>query len=327
MIKVSFEEGAPINRFPREIFKDLPSLQILHLGSICLAQLTPEDLSEANHLNELKISGNPISHIPANVFSQARELKKLYLSDNQIQSIDAGAFTSPTLKHLDLSENLLASLTRETFSGAENLERIFLEGNSIQTFEEKTFHLLNLEQIDLSDNGLKTLPDYLFQDAPKLTDLSLEDNEFERIMSVVEKASALSSLDLSNNRKLKETILLELHRLPSLTALFLANVNRALPKTQPEVNDMRSDKLTTLSLANNGLNDRDLLSQLKGFKNLELLYITGNRFGELNNFDEIKNHFSHIQTVWGKNNGWSPAWMNLSRQVCNEKGIDCDWLD
>lgn len=290
-----------------------------------ITNLKKGHLRYANNLEHLRITGTPISYIPANFLAAAPKLEELYLSKNQITSIGEGAFTSSTLRTLNLSENNLESLNQRMFLGAESLEYIGLHENSIQSFGVETFHFPNLIDIDLSDNDFEALPDHLFQDAPNLISVTLQNNKLENIMSVVEQIPKLSFLDLSGNQQLKENILLQVGRLTSLTDLFLDNTNLALPEDEAKAKDIQSDTLSTLMLCNNKLRDSRLLTKLKGFKNLEELYIGNNEFTGLTNFDKIKSKdfFPKFKTINGENNPWQDKFKKRSQEQCEKKEIKC----
>lgn len=175
-----FYKDSSMNRFPREIFRQLPSLRELKLTNMEIPDLTKDDLNEATNLTHLELGGNKIRHLSSNVILMAPQLKWLDLVNNKIESIDNHAFNSSTLQVLFLNKNKLTSLKGRTFSGATNL----LDENSIENIEDGTFNLPKLEIVVLNENRLKTLPENLFANAPNLNELRLHDNQLGEILNV-----------------------------------------------------------------------------------------------------------------------------------------------
>jgi Leucine-rich repeat (LRR) protein len=158
----------PITEIPKEIFTELPHLQIFNLNNGSLKQLIKkeeESLVHSDSIKEIYLANNLLEEFPAFLIQNMKKLSSLYLSDNHIHSF-AEVKISP-----------------------KKMNDIHLNGNKITHFP--SFILEGLNKINffhLSNNQIKFLPDNLYQLAKsKGAEIILKNNQIEHIADDLQK--------------------------------------------------------------------------------------------------------------------------------------------
>lgn len=176
-----------------------------------------------NHVIELSLAGNNLTHVLDTYFYTAPGVHVLDLSHNRIQFI---AFTAlrmfADLNRLTLSHNRLASLEEEVFSGLRNLQYLDLSYNKLSTLYPKHFdHLSNLTELNLAHNSLMEFNGNALVKLTSLNKLSLQSTGLSALrQNDFDSLTNLKWLDLSGNG-FNEVPFRGLHRLGQLGHLDL----------------------------------------------------------------------------------------------------------
>ncbi|KAM5239303.1 leucine-rich repeat-containing G-protein coupled receptor 6 isoform 2-T2 [Ctenodactylus gundi] len=139
-----------------------------------LTELQPGLFRHLRFLEELRLSGNHLSHIPGQAFSGLYSLKILMLQNNQLGGIPAEALWElPSLQSLDLNYNELQEFP-VAIRTLGRLQELGFHNNNIKAIPEKAF-MGNplLQTIHFYDNPIQFVGKSAFQYLPKLHTLSL----------------------------------------------------------------------------------------------------------------------------------------------------------
>nr|XP_012419336.1 PREDICTED: leucine-rich repeat-containing G-protein coupled receptor 6 isoform X2 [Odobenus rosmarus divergens] len=139
-----------------------------------LTELQPGLFHHLRFLEELRLSGNHLSHIPGQAFSGLYSLKILMLQNNQLGGIPAAALWElPSLQSLDLNYNELQEFPI-AIRTLGRLQELGFHNNNIRAIPEKAF-MGNplLQTIHFYDNPIQFVGRSAFQYLPKLHTLSL----------------------------------------------------------------------------------------------------------------------------------------------------------
>ncbi|KAM9612868.1 leucine-rich repeat-containing G-protein coupled receptor 6 isoform 2-T2 [Trichechus inunguis] len=139
-----------------------------------LTELQPGLFHHLRFLEELRLSGNHLSHIPRQAFSGLYSLKILMLQNNQLGGIPAEALWElPSLQSLDLNYNELQEFP-VAIRTLGRLQELGFHNNNIKAIPEKAF-MGNplLQTIHFYDNPIQFVGRSAFQYLPKLHTLSL----------------------------------------------------------------------------------------------------------------------------------------------------------
>ncbi|XP_012872840.1 PREDICTED: leucine-rich repeat-containing G-protein coupled receptor 6 isoform X2 [Dipodomys ordii] len=139
-----------------------------------LTELQPGLFRHLRFLEELRLSGNHLSHIPGQAFSGLYSLKILMLQNNQLGGIPAEALWElPSLQSLDLNYNELQEFP-VAIRTLSRLQELGFHNNNIKAIPEKAF-MGNplLQTIHFYDNPIQFVGRSAFQFLPKLHTLSL----------------------------------------------------------------------------------------------------------------------------------------------------------
>ncbi|XP_035249807.1 toll-like receptor 22 [Anguilla anguilla] len=194
------------------VFKDLPSLQTLKLGTNKLLSITGV-FSGLQKLQHLELRNNKLSSIRKADFESLCSLIYLDLVDNQITMIENEAFSKlANLKQLDLKSNKITEVTINSiniFAGLSNLEMLFLSSNYIsydtqQELEHPPFSLLkSLTVLAINSQGhkgLRNLPPNLLKGLTSLRKLQAGNTNTELLHpDTFSHTPHLSYLDISKN--------------------------------------------------------------------------------------------------------------------------------
>ncbi|KAI1890539.1 hypothetical protein AGOR_G00154730 [Albula goreensis] len=184
-----------IRRVDRQVFEKTPNLLFLYLGKNNLKEV-PNDLP--NSLEQLRLSRNQISKIPAGAFSKMEHLALLDLHHNRLSDSDISKNIFKDLKNL-VQLNLAHNILRKMPSNVpQNIYQLFLDRNNIEDIPRDYFrNFPNLAFVRLNYNQLsdKGIPKKVFN-VSNLLDLHLAHNKLNTVPIFNHK---LEHLYLNNN--------------------------------------------------------------------------------------------------------------------------------
>jgi len=184
-------------------FRNLPSLQILHLDGCRIPKLSPQTLDRLPSLMQVVFNRNKMFSIEGNALHKLPLLSHLTLSFNDVEEIRPNAFSNlPKLDFLQLAENRFKTLHHECFHNLPNLRHMVLSGNRIKTFRPNAFkNMWNVERMELIRNKISKLPTNSFYNYPKLKVLDIWYNTIQEIEPYAFYAfPALEVLHLRGNK-------------------------------------------------------------------------------------------------------------------------------
>jgi len=227
----------------------LPNLRYLDISE---TGIDLSGLADLKGLQYLKATSNQLSDLqPLTVLS---ELRSLYLYNNNI--IDIAALRGlANLQVLYISQNYISDIS--ALQDLQNLIDLSLIKNNISDISALK-NLSNLRILNLSDNRISTID--ALAAMPNLETLYLADNYIRFPTAVAAFPVTLSTLDLSHNTI---TDLDALGRMAENTSSLITEEHKGL---------------VTLNVSDNLLAD---FSDLKGFKNLQTIDLSGNRITDL----------------------------------------------
>lgn len=184
--------------------KGFTGLRALDLSDNRITRLNYNQLNEhMTRLRVLRLSGNGIQRLSADVFRNVDQLNELHLDGNQLRQIvseSGGAALVPSISRdhngngdvlfanlrnlnvLDLSRNLLNDLQRNVFTGLGKLKTLNLSRNRLTIVPFQVFKpLLEIELMDLSGNELRSILENFFIANKRLKVLLLGDNRIDKI--------------------------------------------------------------------------------------------------------------------------------------------------
>lgn len=183
-----------VNSLPGTL-KDLKGLKILQLHQNQLTGDVP-DLGELNLLEELYLSNNTLSTIPAWI-SGLPVLRELSLENCQLTEIPEWLGTLNTLQYLSLQDNPLVGAIPGNLGNLINLQQLHLGDCSFTGLvPQEIINLTNLQYLTLTNNQLEgELP--AFPSDSMLKQLKIEGNKITAL-PVVKVLSGLELLQVSN---------------------------------------------------------------------------------------------------------------------------------
>ncbi|XP_017654041.1 leucine-rich repeat-containing G-protein coupled receptor 5 isoform X2 [Nannospalax galili] len=242
-----------------------------------ISQLPPSLLHSLRFLEELRLAGNALTHIPKGAFTGLYSLKVLMLQNNQLRQVPTEALQNlRSLQSLRLDANHISYVPPSCFSGLHSLRHLWLDDNALTEIPVQAFRSLSaLQAMTLALNKIHHIPDYAFGNLSSLVVLHLHNN---RIHSLGKKCfdglHSLETLDLNyNNLDEFPTAIRTLSNLKELH--FYENpiqfVGISAFQHLPE--------LRTLTL--NGASQITEFPDLTGTANLESLTLTGAKISSL----------------------------------------------
>ena len=134
-------------------------LSYLFLSSRKIHSMAPDALKGLSSLEELDLSNNLLTQLPATVFEDLRSLRTLKLQNNHLETLPAGILDLSSLETLQLENNNLETLPAGIFEGLKNLQILDLTSNGLKTLPAGVFsNLTYLQRLSLRNNGLEVLP-------------------------------------------------------------------------------------------------------------------------------------------------------------------------
>ncbi|EDW02077.1 chaoptin [Drosophila grimshawi] len=231
-------------------FGTLPTLLEMDLSYNQLVNIVRGSLAKLTSMRQLYLNNNRIEKL----FQLPISLNELYLSHNNISSIPAGTWpVMNSLIYLDLAYNQIGdSLDSQSFTGLLVVQRLMLQGNSISRPPFEAIAVMStLQYLHLEHNNISTLERSAFGKLPVLFELNLYDNQVAEISKrAFEGLLQLLTLNLSRNaiHQLQNDIFIGL---PSLRSLDLSH--NTLSKLDNKTNGVLDDLLSleTLNLSHN----------------------------------------------------------------------------
>ncbi|XP_055482156.1 leucine-rich repeat-containing G-protein coupled receptor 5 isoform X3 [Psammomys obesus] len=249
----------------------------LDLSMNNLSQLPPSLLHNLRFLEELRLAGNALTHIPKGAFSGLHSLKVLMLQNNQLRQVPSEALQNlRRLQSLRLDANHISYVPPSCFSGLHSLRHLWLDDNALTEVPVQAFRSLSaLQAMTLALNKIHHIADYAFGNLSSLVVLHLHNN---RIHSLGKKCfdglHSLETLDLNyNNLDEFPTAIKTLSNLKELG--FHSNNIRSIP----EKAFVGNPSLITMTL--NGASQITEFPDLTGTANLESLTLTGAKISSL----------------------------------------------
>uniref|UniRef100_A0A2K5Q3A8 Leucine rich repeat containing G protein-coupled receptor 6 n=1 Tax=Cebus imitator TaxID=2715852 RepID=A0A2K5Q3A8_CEBIM len=200
-----------------------------------LTELQPGLFHHLRFLEELRLSGNHLSHIPGEAFSGLYSLKILLCSNdcsafhsrdlnyNELQEFPMAIRTLGRLQELGFHNNNIKAIPEKAFMGNPLLQTIHFYDNPIQSVGRSAFQYLpklhtlslngatdiqefpdlkgttSLEILTLTRAGIRLLPSGMCQQLPRLRVLELSHNQIEELPSL-HRCQKLEEIGLQHNR-------------------------------------------------------------------------------------------------------------------------------
>ncbi|XP_036025302.1 leucine-rich repeat-containing G-protein coupled receptor 5 [Onychomys torridus] len=167
-----------------------------------ISQLPPSLLHSLRFLEELRLAGNALTHIPKGAFTGLHSLKVLMLQNNQLRQVPSEALQNlRSLQSLRLDANHISYVPPSCFSGLHSLRHLWLDDNALTEVPVQAFRSLSaLQAMTLALNKIHHIPDLAFGNLSSLVVLHLHNN---RIHSLGKKCfdglHSLETLDLNYN--------------------------------------------------------------------------------------------------------------------------------
>ncbi|XP_014256119.1 protein toll isoform X2 [Cimex lectularius] len=239
-------------RLPKGIFRPVPKLEVLELGSNNLTYLEPGIFRNLTKLRLLNLWGNRLQNLSRSLFTDLNNLENLDLNNNGLTTLPPDLFADLSkLRNLNLNGNEFISLPQGLFLGTINLEKIQIHNNrrTLRAFPPALLsNLTHLREAYLNDCNLTNLPEDLLWGSVLLINLTLQKNIL----------ATLPPYLLKDNTDLQK-INLGYNKITEIPEVFFSN----------------QEKLTTLDLRHNQLTNisKNVFSSLR---RLEYLFLQDN---------------------------------------------------
>ena len=281
------------------VFKNLPSLQKIHLHGNRLTRLHNDTFYYLKNLKEVDLHNNGISAIDMCAFSHVPVLEKvnlrhnllfnltarnmmnfkhvrhLDLSYNDISFITDNAFAKlGELKTLVLSHNKIASISANSFQGLSVLENLHLDFNNIRGINRYDFNYFrtNLKKLTVSANEIQMLNSGVLMGMLKLEVLDLSYNQIYSLGSNVFQGLSLKDLSLKGNKlsEITRSILSGTRRIENLDL----SLNEILSVSSDAFESFK-DNILHLNMESNNLGNV-LVGVFDGMKHVRTINLSNN---------------------------------------------------
>ena len=189
------------NKLTTDVIDDLdqPNIKALFANYNHLADIPKRFLLQAFFLDNLDLSGNNLSCLPANVFQNNKYLIELYLNDCGLVEVDIGAFNGLALLHiLEMSNNKLTNL-HGLFANSSKPRQQLSSDNQLTTLTPGTWPDLIID-VDLGYNQLTELLNTSFDRLRNLYEFYLNNNLISYIANgIFQHLTDIYFIDLRNN--------------------------------------------------------------------------------------------------------------------------------
>lgn len=319
------------------IFKNLAKLRLLNLWSNRLKNLSRALFSDIPNLENLDINSNGLTNLPPDIFADLIKLKTINLSANNFKSLPQGLFLSnPKLESVLINHNRvdLVTLPARFLANLKQIMTISIQNcklvNLTEDFIAGSTSLINLT---LEKNLLVTLSKDFFKDNNKLENINLSNNKLNFLPDgLFQSTSQLKILNLANNAllSLTEKIFDTLNNLEVLNLSFneIMHINS---RTFVGANNLK-----TINLSNNKIQDLQLYypgfdspphSILKDSSaTLEALYLSHNNISEI--YQDWLMSMTHLQILdLSYNNLPNLSYAALTSVVASKLTMDLSYND
>lgn len=126
----------------------------------CLLDLPWNVVNNIHLYDEMNLSFNALTYIPAELPLRLPHLCYLNISFNQLTEIPEGFAYFIHLKTLLLSHNKIVHISVQ-FTRLANLEKLDISQNALQNLPEEIGNMQSLKKLNVSHNKLTSLPDSL----------------------------------------------------------------------------------------------------------------------------------------------------------------------
>nr|XP_031318981.1 leucine-rich repeat-containing G-protein coupled receptor 5 isoform X1 [Camelus dromedarius] len=174
----------------------------LDLSMNNISQLAPNPLHGLRFLEELRLAGNALTHIPKGAFAGLYSLKVLMLQNNHLRQVPTEALQNlRSLQSLRLDANHISHVPPSCFSGLHSLRHLWLDDNALTEIPVQAFRSLSaLQAMTLALNKIHHIPDYAFGNLSSLVVLHLHNNGIHSLgKKCFDGLHSLETLDLNYN--------------------------------------------------------------------------------------------------------------------------------
>jgi Leucine-rich repeat (LRR) protein len=286
------------------------TVRILNLSSLKLTRV-PDAVYRFTNLNELDLSKNSITSLPARLTTDLPKLERLSFLYNTLTSDSVFFESNKHLKSLNIQGNELTTLPASIRKN-RRLESLWLGNGKLKTIDFRGLRRLN--DLNLYNAGLDAVPPSIAK-LKRLKVLDLYYNNLTELPARLGRLRRLEQLALSHNKlknlptrlsKLKKLQMLYAHhneigtlpdRFDRLRRLRLLDLGYNFFSTSPPVLD-RIGALEDIDLSGNNL--QELSPGLSNLPNLKKLYLRNNPItddkGRLGSFTQTIQQLEARQT-------------------------------
>ncbi|GFO37009.1 leucine-rich repeat-containing G-protein coupled receptor 5 [Plakobranchus ocellatus] len=164
---------------PRAV-QGLTAIQVLDLSDNRIVTLNNYQFSSMSGLEELYLTGNPLSVVPYKTFAGLMSLTTLDMSNCRLTYIPSSALGEmPALSQLDLSKNRITVLLDNSFPTSPSLTTVDLSDNTITNFTDMAFNgAIGINTLKMNGCSLTFIPRSL-RLAYALRSVHLENNQIQ----------------------------------------------------------------------------------------------------------------------------------------------------
>lgn len=224
-------------QLPKGIFRYVPKLEVLELGSNNINYLEPGIFRNLTKLRLLNLWGNRLQNLSRSVFSDIPNLESLDLNSNGLTTLPPDVFADLIkLKYVNLYANDFQTLPQSLFRNTPQLEKIQIHNNrrTLKTLPPGFLaNLTQLKELNLKDSNLSSLPEDLLWGCISLDNLTLQKNLLTQLPDKIFKdIKDVTMINLSYNRlvSLPESLFSSLQKLKILDMSHnkLTNISQGL---------------------------------------------------------------------------------------------------
>lgn len=217
-----------LEHLPEIFTREHSKLKRVNLQKNSLREL-PKSLAKLPVMEELDVSMNDISVVPAGIFSQkvCNTLKILNLSHNKLEGLPWQIGNLRALVYLDVRKNYLQSFPSQV-ANLDSILEIKACANQIDVLQECISSLCRLKSLSLRDNYIHSIPEAIWT-STSLKTLDVAKNRLHSLTEPRETNRTLQYLYLNGN-SVENVQPGFLERFPNLKELDLSfNKIRTLP--------------------------------------------------------------------------------------------------
>jgi serine/threonine protein phosphatase PrpC len=157
----------------------------------------PKAIGKLRPLMQLKVGGNQLTELAADLFDELPELLYLNVFHNQLKALPASLGRCSKLQRLDCAYNELKALPKE-LTQLKALQYLIISGNQFKALPKEVCQL-PLKELYVSNNQLTELPDEIVQLHATLSVLDCVGNRLAALPDVVGQLVGLKELEVGHN--------------------------------------------------------------------------------------------------------------------------------